>query len=210
MTNIFRKEAIIVLLFQIFLSPDFINAQNTWVEWEDESASWLSGVADNSHEKDIAVADLNNDGLTDIVVVQKAPFSNAGPRQDLLLINYGTSLEDQTATYAPGFISNPTDARDVYIGDFDDDGWDDVIIANTFDDQPVFYHNLGDDDNGNWLGLADESASRFPQPLNIPLLQFCALWAGDIDGNDEDLDIYFSNYGQNSSTRCCSRCFIYQ
>ena len=71
------------------------------------------------------------------------------------------------------------------------------MFANTFEDQPVFYHNLGDDGNGNWLGLADESAARFPLPLNVPLLQFCALWAGDIDNNGS-LDIYFSNYGQNS------------
>jgi len=43
------------------------------VEWEDERAIWLSGISNNSHEKDIAVADLNNDGWIDIVVAQK-PF----------------------------------------------------------------------------------------------------------------------------------------
>ncbi len=196
MTDFIRPFFQIVILLFISLSANLLKAQNTWVEWEDESASWLSGIADNSHEKDIAISDLNNDGWMDIIVVHKAPFSNPGPRQDLLLMNNGTSLEDQTATYAPEFISNPTDARDVFIGDFDDDGWDDVVIANTFSDQPVFYHNLGNDVNGNWMGLADESAARFPLPLNVPILQFCALWAGDVDGNGSP-DIYFSNYGQN-------------
>ncbi len=187
----------IVFLLFISLSCNLLYAQNTWVEWEDESSTWLSGVSDNGHEKDIAISDLNNDGWTDIIVVHKAPFSNPGPRQDLLLMNNGTSLEDQTATYAPEFISNPTDARDIFIGDFDGDGWEDVVIANTFSDQPVFYHNLGNDVNGNWLGLADESNARFPLPLNVPILQFCALWAGDIDNNGSP-DIYFSNYGQNA------------
>lgn len=196
MNSYFRDLYFIALIFIISQSSTLLTAQNTWVEWNDESLTWLSGIANNSHEKDIAVSDLNNDGWTDVIVVQKAPFSNPGPRQDLLLMNNGSALADQTATYAPGFLSNPSDARDVFIGDFDDDGWDDVVIANTFGDQPIFYHNLGDDVNGNWLGLADESAARFPLPLNIPFLQFCAVWAGDIDDNGS-LDIYFSNYGQN-------------
>ncbi len=186
-----------ILLFSISPTINTLCAQNTWVEWEDESTTWLADVSDNGHEKDIAVSDLNNDGLTDVVIVHKAPFSNAGPKEDLLLLNNGSELLDQTAAYAPEFISNPSDARDVFIGDFDDDGWDDVIIANTFEDQPIFYHNLGEDSFGNWLGLADESNARFPLPVNVAPLQFCALWAGDIDG-DDDLDIYFSNYGQNS------------
>ncbi len=172
----------VILFFNLCLKVS-LDAQNTWVEWDDESATWLSGIADNSHEKDIAISDLNKDGWVDIIVVHKAPFSNPGPRQYLLLMNNGGTLTDEIATYAPGFITRHTDARDIYIGDFDNDGWDDVIIANTFADQPVYYRNLGENASGDWLGLADESNLRFPLPLSVNPLQFCAVWAGDINGD---------------------------
>ena len=137
--------------------------------------------------------------MEDIVVVRKSPFSNPGAGADLLLMNTGNNLEDQTAIFAPEFISNPSDSRDVFIGNFDDDDWPDVVIANTFEDQPIFYHNLGNDADGNWLGLADESNTRFPVVLENDVLQFCALWAGDITGNGA-LDIYFSNYNPNGGS----------
>ena len=54
--------------------------------------------------------------------------------------------------------------------DVDGDAWDDVVIVNTFNQQPMLYMNLGEDAEGNWLGLADDSDARFPtlvsdQPL---------------------------------------------
>ena len=150
-------------------------------------------------EKDIATGDLNKDGLDDIIVVRKNPFSNPGAGADLLLMNTGSNLEDQTALFAPEFISNPSDSRDVFIGDFDNDTWPDVVIANTFEDQPIFYHNKGMDSLGNWLGLVDESSTRLPIVLENDVLQFCALWAGDVTGNGA-LDIYFSNYNPNGGS----------
>ncbi|MGB3545386.1 MAG: choice-of-anchor D domain-containing protein [Saprospiraceae bacterium] len=99
---------------------------------------------------------------------------------------------DRTLEYAPGFISNPTFARDLYIGDFDGDGWPDVIVANTFGQQPLFYRNRGNDTAGDWLGLADESDARFPE-LNDDEVLFCAVWGGDVNG-DTFPDLYFVNY----------------
>ncbi|NNK80845.1 MAG: VCBS repeat-containing protein, partial [Flavobacteriales bacterium] len=104
-------------------------------------------------------------------------------------------LTDRTATYAPEFLTTVSFARDLYIDDFDGDGWKDVIIGNTFGQQPQYYSNQGDDGNGNWLGLVDESALRFPELTDdTPLI--CAVWGGDIDG-DLDLDIYLVNYKVN-------------
>ncbi len=118
----------------------------TWINFEDETPSRLvlSSVPSNDdQEKDVAVADLNRDGWLDVVVARKAPFSNPGARADLLLMNVNGVLEDQTAIYAPEFMTNTTDARDLFIMDFDGDGWEDVVIASTFEDQPTFYYNLG-------------------------------------------------------------------
>jgi hypothetical protein len=73
-------------------------------------------------------------------------------------MNLGGVLTDQTALYAPQFISTVSFARDVYVDDFDHDNWKDVVIANTFLQQPQYFRNRGNDSLGNWLGFIDESA----------------------------------------------------
>ncbi len=170
-------------------------APGGWLDFSDDTANRLnlsSIPTTDSDEKDVATGDLNRDGWTDIVVVRKAPFDSPGARADLLLINVNGSLQDQTQSHAPEFITNPTDARDVLIADLDDDGWSDVVIATTFNTSPVFYRNQGANAQGEWLGLQDES-TRFPANWNVDVLQFCAVTAGDVNG-DGKLDLYFANY----------------
>ncbi len=172
-----------------------------WLEWADETSTRLvlSSVASSDpEEKDMWAADLDNDGHKDVIVVRKQPFSsNTQPgKTNLLLMNLNGILTDQTALYAPEFISTINYARDVYVGDFDGDNWKDVIIANTFEQQPMYYRNMGNDAQGNWLGLVNESATRFPQLTEDEVL-FCAVWGGDVNG-DGYPDIYFNNYKPNS------------
>ncbi|MFT4661819.1 MAG: hypothetical protein ACI8XB_002100 [Patiriisocius sp.] len=192
----------LLLLSVALLLSGLCNAQ--WLDWQDETASRLvlTSVANSDgEEKDISVGDLNNDGWDDVIVVRKEPFSvqNTGEKTDLLLINVNGVLTDQTATMAPEFISNPSFARDVIIADLDQDGWLDVIVANTFNQQPIYYANLGEDGSGNWLGLADQSASHFPF-LNDDAPLICAVWSGDITGDGDGFDdLYFCNYKVNGS-----------
>ena len=194
------KQNILLLLCCCALFPFGTQAQ--WLDFQDETAARLilTSVANSDdEEKDIETADLNNDGWPDVIVVRKEPFSisTEAAKSDLLLMNENGVLVDRTAQYAPEFISNITFARDLFIGDFDSDGWKDVVIANTFLQQPIYYKNLGNDLQGNWLGLVDESSTRFPVlTSDVPLI--CAVWAGDIDGDTDD-DIYFVNYKQNAN-----------
>jgi PKD-like domain/Putative metal-binding motif/FG-GAP-like repeat/Secretion system C-terminal sorting domain len=195
----------------LFLLASFQDAHSQWLQWQNETSSRLvlSSVANSDdEEKDMWAADLNNDGHDDLIVVRKEPFSapSEPPKSDLLLINVNGVLTDMTTLFAPEFISNPTFARDVYIGDFDADGWKDVIIANTFGDIPNYYSNQGEDASGNWLGLADETSTRFPQILDDGAF-ICAVWGGDVTG-DGAPDIYFANYRPNG-TGITAKDFLY-
>ena len=183
----------------LFLLACPVQAQ--WLEWDiqTEERLVLSSVANSDdEEKDIWPADLNKDGWTDVIVVRKEPFSAATepPKPDLLLMNQEGVLVDMTNELAPEFITNPSFARDIYVVDVDGDAWDDVVIVKTFNQPPMLYMNLGEDADGNWLGLTDESASRFPTLVSDdPLI--CAVWAGDLTGNGAQ-DLYFVNYRVNS------------
>ena len=183
--------------------------QAQWVEFTDETATRLfirpyadgtSRIGDDQ-EKDFAVGDLNGDGWDDVIVVRKEPFSNAGARQDVLLLNLRGRLVDVTARFAPAFLTTLTDARDVAIVDVDNDGWLDVFIANTFEQAPELYMNLGLDGNDRWLGLARESQRlptiRVPQDVNT--IQICAVAPGDVTG-DGFTDFYLSNYNEVPGT----------
>lgn len=197
--SIFKASKGLLLFFSFFWA---MSGSAQWLDWSDETATRLTvtSVAESDNEeKDFWSADLNNDGADDVIVVRKEPFSlpSEPPKSDLLLMNVNGVLVDQTSLYAPEFISNPTFARDVYVEDFDADGWLDVVVANTFSQQPIYYRNLGNDGGGNWLGLVDESSTRFPTLTDdTPLI--CAVWGGDISGNGAP-DIYFVNYKVNSS-----------
>ncbi|MCH8316598.1 MAG: VCBS repeat-containing protein [Planctomycetes bacterium] len=188
---------------------DVLTAQ--WVSFADDTAFrlLLDAFADNpagdpmddNQEKDVAVGDLNRDGWDDLIVVRKQPFSTPGARQDVLLLNENGVLVDRTAEFAPGFIATLTDARDVLISELTGDDWPDVIIVNTFWQQPMFYRNLGNNEMGNWLGLVDESSLRFPtiEVANLPGPQFCAVHGGDVTGNGA-MDLFFSNYAMSGGT----------
>ena len=178
-----------------------IDAQSAWLDWDlqtDVRLELTSVANGDDEEKDIWPADLNKDGWMDIIVVRKEPFSAATepPKSDLLLMNVEGILVDMTSTLAPEFISNPSFARDIFVVDVDGDGWDDVVVVNTFDQQPMLYMNKGEDNDGTWLGLEDDSAARLPTLVSDqPLI--CAVWSGDLTGNGAQ-DLYFVNYRVNS------------
>ncbi|MEM9387555.1 MAG: VCBS repeat-containing protein [Pseudomonadota bacterium] len=209
LANTRLRPAALATLSALLLATTGVHAQ--WVSFSDETATRLrvrpfadgtGTIATDAQEKDFAVGDLNRDGRDDMVVVRKEPFSNAGARQDLLLLNFRGRLIDLTARYAPGFLTNFTDARDVTIVDVDNDDWPDVFIANTFEEPPKLYRNLGRGEDGRWRGLADESF-RLPTidvPTDINTIQICAVAAGDVTG-DGFVDFYLSNYNEVPGTR---------
>lgn len=110
--------------------PEFSDDEAS--EFADATAAHLilSALPSPDHaQKAVAQGDLNNDGWDDLVVVRRAAPDQPSAHRNVLLLNVKGVLTEHTETYAPGFVLQPTDARDVIIADFDDDGWNDVIIA---------------------------------------------------------------------------------
>lgn len=194
--------------------PSLASAQISWVEFTQENSRISapnSLVLNDDEEKDYAWGDLDKDGWTDLVIVRKQPFTTAGRRTNVLLMNENGTLTDRTSQYATstnvggdnGFNTSTND-RDVIMADVDNDGWLDVITATTLTQgqpkhisHPRIYMNLGNDGGGNWLGLHFEHA-RTPQVQLIgsgtnyfPF--FCGVDAGDVTGDGFE-DLYFADY----------------
>ncbi len=74
-------------------------------------------------------------------------------------------------------------SQGVGIGDFDDDGFDDIYVTNAGSN--TLFRNLGD---GTFLDVTEESGTGDPRWSSS------AAWA-DLDG-DQDLDLYVCNYLQ--------------
>jgi len=152
-------------------------------------------------EKDIAVADFNDDGHPDIIVVRKRPFSTPGKRADLLLLFDPEQrvFRDQSELLAG---AEPSDARDVFAGDLDGDRRPDLAIAATFADPPHFLRNLGGRCE-QWQGLERKQEWAPVRPgcaanddqchYDVPNIHFCAIGGGDVDG-DGYTDLYLANY----------------
>ncbi len=100
--------------------------------------------------------DLNNDGKVDLAVADDST-------PNYLYINKGNgTFEDDS--YASGFALNE-DGREIAsmglaVGDYDNDGWDDLFVTDFSDDYNVLYHNDGQanfSDVSYHVGLAQDT-----------------------------------------------------
>jgi len=187
-----------------------------WVELVDETATRLVAPpglgADDVAEKDFAWGDVDNDGDIDLIVMRKEPFTTAGKRTNLLLLNENGILTDRTLEFASnsdvaddhGF-STPTNDRDAVLVDVNNDGWLDIVTAVTVSDgdpkhlgHPRVYINLGEDPSMlQWLGFRHENA-RIPTMFSFSGQagfnpRFCSVAAGDLTG-DGLPDLWFGDY----------------
>jgi hypothetical protein len=205
------------------LVPSLAHAQlnNQWVTFSKQNAHLSvpplpdvgnTTLSSNSTQVVFRTGDLDRDGWDDVVAVRKQPASAIGKRTAVLLMNVNGVLTDKTALYATasnapggdmGFLT-PCNNREVTIADVNNDGWKDVVTAVSLSDgnpkylsHPRIYMNLGDDGNGDWLGLKHEE-TRFPQlqtisaPHNVAP-RFCGMAVADVTG-DGYKDLYFVDY----------------
>jgi hypothetical protein len=180
-----------------------------WVSFRDETATRLvlsSVPANDPEEKDMAVGDFDNDGDDDIIVGRKLPFSTNGPKDPLLLMNAGGILTDATAAKL-GDVAGPRvarNARDVFVGDLNQDGAPDLAIANTCNEDPTFYRNTGGRCTA-WNGFTRQDSwlppASGPGSFSVAGKRFCAVSGGDVDRDpNRSIDLYLSNYDVECSS----------
>jgi enediyne biosynthesis protein E4 len=145
-----------------------------------EDVSVASGIAASPGKSFGAVAtDVNNDGLSDLFVANDT-------MPNFLFVNQGGGKfkeEGLAAGVAYGESGNPRSGMGVDAADYDNDGWQDLFVANI--DQELFslYHNQKD------LTFTDEPGEIAPATR---LLSGWGLKFFDYD-NDGDSDLFLAN-----------------
>ena len=114
-----------------------------------ETFAWTFGEGDDS-TAGVCIADVNRDGLLDIVVGHHFKRPWLKPVAVRLYLNRGIkdgSPAFEDVTEAAGLVALPLKAPHVEIQDFDNDGWPDLYVSIVkFADgkpYPVIFRNLG-------------------------------------------------------------------
>ena len=127
-------------------------------------------LADTSANEGIALADFDRNGTLDLVV------ANGGGQADVVYSNQGNGTFTVMATLGVTF------GQDVAVGDFNDDGMMDIVVA-TIADNPVYF--------GNGIGGFTRDATPLGSANSL------AVAVGKFNNDDQD-DIVFANAGSNS------------
>ena len=135
------------------------------------------------------IADLNNDGMDDVIYGGPGP-PNVGVPVRILANDGAGGFVDATATIISGEVPAPIHANEALAADFNGDGWTDVFIAAWGYDNAAGIGEL------NILLLSDGLGGLVNSPANIHDARGTShsAAAGDVDC-DGDIDIYVGNLG---------------
>lgn len=218
-----RSELRIITLASLLLPAGLAHAQFNTLELVNETDERL--ILDPTFEylnleKDITWGDFDNDGDVDVAVAIKFVGSIEGGWPNLLLMNEDGVLTDRTDEFATssdlagddGFAA-PSNDRNVEAMDVNNDGFLDLVTATTMSDdmdwtlgQPRVHLNLGNDQNGNWLGFKHEHL-RIPEMFaingSVANPRFCDIAWADFNG-DGYVDLFYTDYDtpETSGTYC--------
>lgn len=154
-----------------YVEPDLLYINNRNGTFTDQREKSLRHITNNSMGCD--VGDINNDGLSDFVVLdmlaenyqlQKARISNARPERYFTLMKYGYGRQESrnvlqmnngNGTYSDiGCLAGifQTDwSWGCLLEDFDLDGWQDLYVTNGF------YRDVN---NGDYIHFTSDSVNR--------------------------------------------------
>lgn len=132
----------------------------------------------------VAVADLNKDGLSDLVVTESMKNNLFGsPGSCFIFINKGNTNFELIETPA---LKNLGMISDVALDDMDDDGWPDIALVGKWMPLTILYSNQGD-------FIKPKEIKAYPNTRGL----WNTLAIFDLD-NDGDKDIVCGNEGLNN------------
>ena len=140
---------------------------------------------------DLAVEDVNGDGIPDIVVATGKGLRLLLGKGDGSFLE-GTGQEFGGAAGGAASVSAQGAFRAVVLGDFDNDGFPDVIAASS--DHLYAYRNQGGGKFTAWAAFSSPSR-KSPSSVSSDITNVEALLAYDVD-RDGDLDLLVSAGGK--------------
>lgn len=154
-------------------------------QFVEQQATRFPQPAQTDYSNQLTIGDIDGDSDLDIIWANGGGFSSAGtPQVSRIYINNGSGVFTDESTARGAFTGL---CRGVELGDIDNDGDLDMILAQDFNRQPQLLLN-----NGAGV-FTNVTAARLPvMTLSCTRAQF-----GDID-NDGDLDLYLTNGGTTS------------
>jgi hypothetical protein len=119
-------KPVLVILFAAFAMPLFLSAQIEMIDRSDllQERDIHSGIP-------LAIADMNGDGLDDIVTLDEGYF---------VMVQYQTPDPNRPfVRYHSGYQIDNFVQNDIVIADFNNDGAHDMLITGTYDEMKFLY-----------------------------------------------------------------------
>ena len=198
MVRLFLTIAAVVALASTFYPH--VNAANTAIRFEDMTGrsgldfTTNSSPTPNKNQPEtmvsgIGLIDYDNDGWLDIFIINGAAIPSLkkeSPKYYNRLFHNNHDGTFTDVTEKAGLVGVGYDMG-VAVGDFDNDGWEDIYVASVTKNH--LYHNNGD---GTFTDVTDKAG------VGSPMYKGQKMWsaaAGWIDyNNDGKLDLFVSNY----------------
>lgn len=174
---IVNQQANNVIVFDGIRKEVFISHSNYLTNISKSVEIFLDETDSNSNPMQIAIGDVNDDSLMDIVVANSAA-SNFG-----IFFGCGNGTFSMQKTYSTGLGSTP---RAVALGDFNNDGHMDIAVANYDAYSTGVFLGYG---NGNFSRQTIYSTGLNSFPVAIAVADF---------NNDSHIDIAVANSGADS------------
>lgn len=143
--------------------------------FDEQAGSWRIGHG-SANSQGAAVGDYDRDGDLDVFICD---YSGT----NMLFRNMGGHFDEVSG--AAGVRTGSDGNRGAVFGDFNDDGWPDIYVVRSGDNK--MFRNNG---NGTFADVSGASGANDGNDGYSPSI-------ADHD-NDGDLDIFFTNTGQNS------------